>query len=759
MKRIIIYSLLVVFHTLTFAQVETTLSGGPWTSPSTWKDGVVPSPGDNVLIKGPVTIPLIVNVNGMEVTNSGSIKPEIINSNAYKIYITEYLINNGDITGSNLHIYFGGKPGSIYNEANGNVNINTFNVTDSLSHPFKSEGKLFSPKYFYAYDATLTTAGNVTIDSCEFRVHKFIQGDNLQFEKVIIQRHSKFYVDEYVNNPSDTSGIEFKNNSYIHGDTNSGIKASFSDVILRGNIGFGQPVTFKGNIFNYGKIFPQFSSHYTLTFENNFYNYGHVSSNVNGYKFYFEIYGDLLNSGEWISQKISMLGNSDHIVSTDPNYNFSPTEFEALNSKVIVPTTLNDNAKATSNVNHFQFLRFDNGVKVRVKYLTLEGGTQLYLTTGSNLAVDSLIGNGNYITLIDNSYIGYLSSFGINKISNVTFKGDIGISYNQYWYGDITIDGKMYPHFSSTPLINIIGNIYNLGTITSNQNGYKLYFNVSGDLSSSGDWNSNDIVFTGNTNHSISIDTNFTFDCNKFYCDSGSVQAASPLKFYNTRVYFNNLILSDGYPLVFDNSEFRGYLNAANQNITFLNNSYLGKQSGWDFTTLENSRLNGQLGIGANVIFKGETISNANIYPHFSSTPKIYLLGNFTNNGKVINNTNGYKLYFNSTGNVTSNGDWISNGFRFVGTNDHKLTMDTTKTFSTSSINADSSTILPGSDLKFENTKVYFKNLKLSQGQRIVFNSSIFYGRIEANNNPIVFNNNSYIANFSPYPKTELINT
>lgn len=61
----------LTFASVNLAQVESTLTGGLWTSPGTWVNGVVPAPGDDVIIKGHVYLPLITNVRSLQIYNTG----------------------------------------------------------------------------------------------------------------------------------------------------------------------------------------------------------------------------------------------------------------------------------------------------------------------------------------------------------------------------------------------------------------------------------------------------------------------------------------------------------------------------------------------------------------------------------------------------------------------------------------------------------------------------------------------------------------
>ncbi|HED06254.1 MAG TPA: hypothetical protein ENI61_06195, partial [Ignavibacteria bacterium] len=117
-KTNLILSILLICSFQLFGQgpVESTTKGGLWTSFSTWKDKVVPAPGDNVLIKGPVKLILLTYANSIQIFSGGSLVPEKIESSTYKLYVANNLSNNGTISGyykggnngRNLEIFIGG---------------------------------------------------------------------------------------------------------------------------------------------------------------------------------------------------------------------------------------------------------------------------------------------------------------------------------------------------------------------------------------------------------------------------------------------------------------------------------------------------------------------------------------------------------------------------------------------------------------------------------------------------------------------------
>ncbi len=663
MKFRIILKLTIIIFTFTFvrlsAQVESTTTGGPWSSPGTWKDGVPPSPGDDVLIKGPVTIDAVTFARSVQITQTGSLRPEVIQSYTYKLYIANYLWNNGKITGYNFDIYIGGKlAGSIYNMANGYWNAGTLYVVDTLSHAVLSEGKWFSPAAIRADSATLVSAGNVQLDSTVLYARKFILGQNLQMEKMLLTHHSVLKVENFVNIDTDTSGVEFRDDSYIGGAPASGAATKYYDVILKGNAGINANIYFYGNTFVKGSIFPRFSSSPLITSAGLFRNDGEVKANNAGYLLNFEIWGDLINNGSWTSGSISMLGTGNHIVLTAPNNLFYPSNFSALTSTVTVTST-SSISRGNKNINVIASLRFDKS-RVRIMKLVLQSVSNLYLVSGSSLAVKQLVGNGNEVKFINNSYLSGYSSLGANNLENVILSGNVGVNGTQYFSGNVYLRGVMYPQFSSYPTIYSEGLFENDGEVKANNSGYLFYFNLRGNLINNGNWKTYEANFRGNSIYYVAMDTSKTFSAGMLYSDSSTVISKSSLRFDNSRVRIKKLVLQNKDGLTLNNSNFSGNITGNGNEVRFNTNSYLSGYSLFGANSLENVILSGNVGVNGTQYFSGSVYLRGVMYPQFSSYPTIYSEGLFQNNGKVKTNKNGYTFYFEIKGDVENNGYWNS---------------------------------------------------------------------------------------------------
>ncbi len=757
-----VFILLLLLAFPVFSQVESTPAGGPWNSPGTWKDGVVPAPGDNVVIKGPVTVDVITHANSVQITNTGSLTPEVINSSTiYKLYVANYIWNDGTINGNNFEIYVGGNiGGSIYNTANGYWRSGTLHVTDTLSHAILSEGKFFGPINIHADSATFVSAGNVQIDSSRVYVYRFKLGNNLQNEKLILDHHTKLHVHYFESVGGDTAGIEMRNGSVIENSPVSGTYPYFTDTYFRGDVRIGADIWLKGNCYLYGTMRPGYYNYYKITSSGLFANFGEVKeiSPGSSYKLSFEIYGDLSNNGPWKSNKVRMMGTGNHVVQTDPNYTFSPSDFTADNSTVTVTTTpLTSIASMTGSTS--SFLRFDE-CRVQIMKLVLEPGASLYLLSNSSLAVKELIGNGNTIKFINNSYLNLISSFGIPHIKDVHLEGEVGIGGDQIFTGDCYLNGSMFPNFYNYYTITVHGLFQMDGEIRPIVPGssYKLAFKFYGDLTVNGDWESSTVRMMGTGDHVVKMDTSYNFSPTNFSADSSTVTAATHLRFDNSRVQIKTLVLKDSSDLKLNGSKFSGHVIGNGNTIYMANQSSLEYVSSFGTSEYENVTFSGDVGIGADQIFSGKCYLKGKMYPQYYNYYGITVNGNFETDGTVqpISTGSSYKIKFNLYGDLTVHGPWNSSRVTVLGNYDHIFKMDTSSTFEVLEFRADSGRVLAGSPLRFDNSEVNIKSLVLQDSYDLVLNNSYFSGEIVGNGNSIYMNQNSGFDYYSYFGLTTI---
>ncbi len=730
-----LYAVVLIFlilANLLFSQAESTLAGGPWTSPSTWKDGVVPNASDFIVIKGPVTLDVITNAADVRIEAGASLKPEVITSfTTYHLYVTKDVTNYGTLDGYNLVLHVGG---NLYN--NGTWTTGNIMLEDTSSHYITAyPGSKFSPTEIKADSATLRSSGNVYLDSVKVWVKNFYLGNNdpvFPSDTLYLTHHSFLRVNNFYGNGNT---IYLRNESYLYSAVTSGTTPFFKDVRLKGDVAIGASLNFSGDIFNEGEMFPRFyNSSPTLRVNGNFTNNGTIKPNQWADKLYFEISGNLTNNGTWDSYQVKLTGHLQHLLITDGSKTFSPDHFICDSSAVLSGSDI----------------RFDNS-KVQVKKFTLQSGNNLYLNTGSYLKVDEFVGNGNFIQLLDNSYLYSAFSSGKNALyNNVSLEGQAAIGASVNFTGDIYLLGSMYPRFyNSSPTVTINGNFTNNGEIKENSWADKLYFNISGNITNKGDWNSNRLKLTGNTQY-LTTDTSKTFSPYYFTTDSATVISNSDIRFDACKIEVkkfilqnkNNLYLNSGANLKTD--EFVGNGNF----ILLTGNSYL--YSGFSSGTTANYKditLKGQVAIGASLNFTGDIFLQGSMFPRFyNSSPTVTIDGNFVNNGEIKENSSADKLFFNIGGNITNNGDWNSNQLKLTG-NTQYLTTDTSKIFSPYYFTTDSATVISNSDIRFDACKIQVKKFVLQNKNNLYLNSgaNLKTDEFVGNNNFILLSGNSYL--------------
>ena len=96
------------------ATIVSTPAGGPWFSGGTWVGGVVPGPGDDVVIAGPVTIAGIAACLGIEILPAGAVNAALV-SPPRTLRVTGSIDNQGSIGGANPYLLDVEAGGDLHN--------------------------------------------------------------------------------------------------------------------------------------------------------------------------------------------------------------------------------------------------------------------------------------------------------------------------------------------------------------------------------------------------------------------------------------------------------------------------------------------------------------------------------------------------------------------------------------------------------------------------------------------------------------------
>ena len=477
------FFLMTLYLLIGQAQVYSTLQGGPWDQPSTWVDGVVPAPGDDVVLVGPVTVEGLTFCHNLTIEPGGSLMAQS-NVQPYMFTASGTIWNQGTIDGDNtlfpLAFTIGG---DLYNEGT----WKSFQIVfeDTLNHILRAEpGSLFSPTFVYADSAHIISDRDAFLDNVEFRAHKL----ELQLDHVT-QQPTTFHflngsilrVDEVIGQDNAIAGDA---SSWINGAIGAGAPL-FQDVHIQGETLLNTNVTVNGSIVidDTLRIIDNFNNSRTITVTGNIENNGAILENNHGYGLMWDCEGNVSNMGFWQSNFLNFTGTGTYYLYTDLNDTFNPTQVWALTSTVVSDTSL----------------RFDD-VDIKIRKLVLQPGHDLFLQLNSTLRVDSLVGNHNRIHCNDNSLLEQTATIGGAPVyQNVILDGTARTISNLMFEGNLVVEGvfQVNDNFNNPLTITVTGNIQNQGSIVFNNHNYGLLFNIDGNLENAGQWQSGPVELNG----------------------------------------------------------------------------------------------------------------------------------------------------------------------------------------------------------------------------------------------------------------------
>ncbi len=715
------------------SQIESTIAGGLWTEPTTWKDNTVPGPNDNVVIKGPVILKALTYAGDIKIQAGGSIRPEIISSNQlYKLYVKRNITNEGAINGPNLRIFPGG---NVYNS--GSWNSERIVFEDTLTHYFTSyPGSPIKAYAVRADSATLRSSGPVNFEQTVVYADSFYLGNNnpvMPNDTLYLNNNTQLYINRFIGNGN---AIVFKGNSRLRKGL-AGKPSVYENVHLMGEVLINDDITFVGDILMTGTMRPYTpTTSPTVEVAGNFTNNGTVALGPNGYGFKFEVSGNFTNNGPFTAFSFRFQSSGVHHLSTDLNYEFSPKYFYATDSTVQSQSAL----------------RFDQ-TEVRIRRLELQPGHTLFLNQNSRLFVDELIGNGNTIQLNGNSQLRKAATSGHNSTyRNVNFKGEVNIGDDGLVVmGNTRLEGVMKPGIPTfSPTIKIYGNLENRGQILPGVNGYRVKFLIEGDILNYGVLQAQQLAISGKGPYTLVTDSTGRFNVTYFQGDSATVRSGSDLRFEQTSIQIDSLVMKPGHALYLQKQSIMqvNYLVGQNTKIFMMDQSYLqdGNRPGNpEYTSV---RLYDNVIIGSSIDFRGPVELYGTMQPRFpTSSPTLTFWGPFSNLGRIQPGPNGYKFKVIAHNHITSKGDWQSFSLTWIGRGPFVLFTDTSYVFSAGYLNADTTTIVSGSPLRFDKVEASIDTLKLKPGHPLMWKQGILrINELQANGNAVILSNGTWLA-------------
>ncbi len=663
MKTLINFLTVIFFLTigvsgLNAAIIHSMPTGGNWHETTTWQEGVVPGPTDDVVIVGGSTV--IVYNAGHECHNLTLENSAVLQNRTYS---NQTLLVHGNI--SNYGSIQNNTSYSLTINLEGNFDnyglVNNFRIkfTGNSGHEvYCDAGDVFECTYFEAADTT----GNLSLLN------------NIEFIGTVIDLNGV----EIIGN---TYAVKLSGGSYVQ-------ETTIHDFTVQGKFIFRSSVFFEGEIIVQDTLYKPLNSNLNLYIDGNLTNNGVITKP--NYNFNIYITGNIVNNGQWLCNAVHFTGTGLQNVSLGSGKVFDCTYWID-----------DDSGSAIEALTDLSFT--GTNIDLNGSTLTLpNGGHTLSLSDG--YIKDGEV-NFNYGTLFmeNDAYIG-----SDLLLDNVTLEGVVQLRNNGIEFsGDIINNAFLRNYVNSNISTTITGNITNNDTITDPN--YNFYLNVTGNITNNGVWSINRTNLTGSGNHTISQGASDIFSGNYFNAadTTGNITALSDITFEGTNIDLNGRTLTMPATKGSLLSLSGGYIQDGEVNFNYgtlfmENDAYIGSD-----LLLDNVTLEGVIQLRNNGIeFSGEIINNAFLRNYVNSNVSTTITGNITNNDTVTDPN--YTFTLNVTGNIINNGIWSISHTNLTSTGPHTLSLGSGKLFSGNYFEAEAGTglITATNDIVFLGTDV-----------------------------------------------------
>ncbi|MCF8403913.1 MAG: hypothetical protein K9H58_08210 [Bacteroidales bacterium] len=257
--------------------------------------------------------------------------------------------------------------------------------------------------------------------------------------------------------------------------------------------------------------------------------------------------------------------------------------------------------------------------------------------------------------------------------------------------------------------LDIMGTIFNNGTITDTIIAGDLYLYVYGDIVNSGIWNNDKLFLEGTSTQNIWCNTGKYFGCQEFIDNdnTSSIEMFTDVEFRDTHIDLNyaTLILPATKGGTF--KVLGGWITEANitgnNGVLDLNNSaYL-----YSDITISDLSLQGIVNVFSTTnVMSGEIIVLGTLQNRINSSATLQINGNLSNEGTIQNSNNNLNLYI--TGDIVNNGTWQNTNTWLSGIETHSVSQGASGSFSGTNFYAEAGTgiITANSSIDFDGVNV-----------------------------------------------------
>jgi NADPH-dependent 7-cyano-7-deazaguanine reductase QueF-like protein len=241
---------------------------------------------------------------------------------------------------------------------------------------------------------------------------------------------------------------------------------------------------------------------------------------------------------------------------------------------------------------------------------------------------------------------------------------------------------------SATTYFYVNGTFTNNGSLINDVNGWSFYVYIQGNIINNGTWRTTQTFLTSTLTQSISCGLQNYFEPTSYI----SVENNTTTIQVNSDLYFKNRFLLNGANLEMNQHSFylsgsarfeNGFVNSS-KHIYFQNGATLGAQ-GHNLKLIGDSIYLHYVARLGEMTFQGVVSVQDTLINITSQTTNLYVDGDLINNGKILNNENGWAFYLNVSRDLHNYGIWKTNETNLYGIGEQHLFCGTENYFEPSS--------------------------------------------------------------------------
>jgi len=660
--------LMIVFSVIKADTYHSTDDGGRWHSDTTWVEGIIPGPSDDVIISSGAEVVVFNNqeCNNLTVENIAIIRGRSGGNRTLDVYSN--VLNNGTVTNGGAWQFIINIKGDIENY--GSWDAYTTKLSGSGNHSLScGVSNSFSGYNFIAEATTGSITALTDIIFTDSRVN--LNGITLELDaglNLIKDVISTVYIQNAVIIGNDNS-IYLENGAYL-------IDVDITAAVLEGKVLVRGNTNFYGNIVVEDTLSNPSGVNSTLDVFGPITNNG-IIKQAGGWYLIVYCFDNVINNGTWENDDLRFGGSTAQTITCLNDHYFSCEDVKDTSS------TSNSPLVAGTKINFI-------GSTINLNWGELNcNNNEIYLSGGARMNE----------AIINNALIGGEFVAG----NNIQLNGITEIK-----------DTLTSPGGYNSTIID--GDLVNNGRIVNG--GYGLTLNITGDVENNGDWITFRTNFTGTETQYLSMEAGKEFVSDEF----NDTDITAPLEAQTNLSFSNSILNMNGGEMIFpvtkgltlslsDGGISNGTYTMNNGTIFMENDAQVNTNA-----IISDVSITGKMILfGANIVFEGEIINQDTLQSQNSYTLSFTIDGNITNNGLFLAPTSNWNNIVFITGNITNNGEWLRITTHLSGTGPHEISQTMGKEFYGKYFYADTgtgtTTVLTG--VNFNECRVSFNDEEL----------------------------------------------